>query len=66
MQVILNGKIYTTQERVTLHDLIRELNYNVSNCAIAINMAIVPRSHYHKLWLNENDNIEIVSAFQGG
>ena len=66
MQVILNGKIYTTQERATLHDLIQELNCNVANSAIAVNMTIVPRSRYHELWLNENDQIEIVTAFQGG
>ncbi len=61
MQVILNGKLYTTPERITLHDLIAELNHDLSNCAIAINMTVIPRSRYHERWLNENDN-----AFQGG
>ena len=37
-----------------------------TNFAIAVNLAIVPRGHYHQFWLNENDKVEIVTAFQGG
>lgn len=67
MQIILNGKSYYTKfERITIHELLSELNIGTSNFAIALNMNVIPSSKYHELWLNNNDNVEIVTAFQGG
>lgn len=67
MNIILNGKPHSTQDRITIHDLIDTLKRNNStNFAIAVNFAIVSRSRYHEFWLNENDKVEIVTAFQGG
>lgn len=67
MNIILNGNTYSTQDRITIHELIHLLNSNsATNFAIAVNFAIVPRSRYHEFWLNENDKVEIVTAFQGG
>lgn len=66
MQIILNNKSYSTQDKITLHDLIKELNCSNVNIAIAVNLAIVPYSNYHEFCLNANDKVEIVTAFQGG
>ncbi len=68
MNIILNGAIYsTTKDRITVHELIHELKRNnTTNFAIAVNFAIVPHSRYNEFWLNENDKVEIVTAFQGG
>lgn len=68
MNIILNGSIYNTESRITLHELVKMLNGSSANTnfAIAVNLTIIPRSRYHECWLNENDNVEIVTAFQGG
>jgi thiamine biosynthesis protein ThiS len=66
MQIILNGKSYQIGERITLHELINEVKCTNTNFAIAVNLTMIPRSRYHETWLQENDKVEIVSAFQGG
>ena len=66
MHILLNGEIYSTKNRTTLHDLIQELNFTHTNFAVAVNFKVIPRSNYLELWLKEHDKIEIVMAFQGG
>ena len=66
MEIILNGSIYNTLDRTTLHDLVTTLNTTNSKIAVAVNDNISPKSHYLGTWLNQNDRVEIVSAFQGG
>lgn len=66
MQIILNGDIYYTSERITLHELVNELKVENTNFAIAVNFNMIPRSCYHETWLEKNDKVEIVAAFQGG
>ncbi len=66
MQIILNGTKHIIEERTTLHDLTSTLNILNSKIAIAVNDDIIPKSHYLNTWLNDNDRVEIVTAFQGG
>mgnify|MGYP000101834144 CR=1 FL=1 len=66
MQIILNGEIYQLQEQITIEHLLHQLNSNVQGMAIAVNCNIIPRSQYSKTFLNDNDKVEVVTAFQGG
>ena len=66
MQIILNGKVHTLEKEATLQEVIQILNYNSKNYAVAVNMEVVPRNRYHQLWLQNNDKVEIITAFQGG
>ncbi len=66
MQIILNGNYYNLSERQTLHDLVQILKCDYNNIAIAINQTIIPKSKYLDIWLNDNDQVEIVTAYQGG
>jgi sulfur carrier protein len=66
MQIILNGTKHIIEERITIHDLISTLNIVNNKIAIAVNDDIIPKSRYLNTWLNENDKVEIVIAFQGG
>lgn len=66
MQIILNNNLYNTQDKITLSDLIKELNCKRDNIAIAVNLSVIPQSNYQDFVLSENDKVEIVTAFQGG
>ncbi|MDQ5920664.1 MAG: ThiS family [Pseudomonadota bacterium] len=66
ISIILNGISYSLQERTTLHDLLNNLGFNKGNIAIAINNNIIPKAKYLEVWLQENDKVELVTAFQGG
>ncbi len=66
MQILLNGNIYNTQNNITIHELIHELNFNNNNFAVAVNLSIIPRGKHQEVWLQANDKVEIVTAFQGG
>ncbi len=66
MQIILNNNLYNTQDKITLNELVKELNCKRNNIAIAVNLSVIPQSDYNDYALNENDKVEIVTAFQGG
>ena len=66
MQIILNGNNHILEDRITLDDLLKKIYISNNKIAIAINNEIIPRSNYLHTWLKENDNVEIVTAFQGG
>lgn len=66
ISIILNGTSYSLQEQTTLHDLLNHLGYNKEHIAIAVNNNIIPKAKYLEVWLQENDKVELVTAFQGG
>ena len=66
MQIILNGKPYFLENALTLDDLVKKLNCQVGSIAIAVNQNIIPHANYLEYWLAQNDQVEIVTAFQGG
>jgi thiamine biosynthesis protein ThiS len=66
MQITINGQNYPIADRITLHDLINELKCMGGNIAVAVNYKVIPKSNYLNVWLDENDKVEIVTAFQGG
>ena len=66
MAVRINGKQKTLQKRVTIRQLLLELDYDMLSVAVAVNQEFVPRSIHVDTWISEGDDIEIVSARQGG
>ena len=51
---------------MNLADLVKELNIQAPNFAMALNQQVVPRSKYESTAIKENDQIEIVHAVAGG
>ena len=66
MQIILNGTSYTLEQRMTVHDLVQKLGCDSGNLAIAVNFQVIPKAQYLESWLDDMDQVEMVSAFQGG
>ena len=50
----------------TLEELVRELNIQAPNFAMALNQQVIPKSKYTTTPIQENDEVEIVHAVGGG
>ncbi|WP_024511091.1 sulfur carrier protein ThiS [Bradyrhizobium sp. ARR65] len=65
MRVIVNG-----EQREIASDsvaaLLRELDYEGTHFAIALNYDVVPKSRWSETPLNAGDEIEIITPRQGG
>ena len=66
MELIINGELRKINESQNLGDLVKELDIQSPNFAIALNQQVVPRSKYESTAIKENDQIEIVHAVGGG
>ena len=65
MRVIVNGEPREI-ESASLDALLRELDYEGSHFAIAMNYDVVPKSRWAETALSSGDEIEINTPRQGG
>ena len=65
MRVIVNGEACEIGSN-SVDALLRELDYEGSHFAIAVNYDVVPRSRWAETALNNGDEIEIITPRQGG
>ena len=65
MKIKLNGEATSTRSR-NIAELLRETNAPQTGVAVAVNGAVVRRADHEKMLLQENDEIEIIRAVQGG
>jgi thiamine biosynthesis protein ThiS len=63
---ILNGEMYTTDQNLTLFDLLRYFNCNDSLLVLEYNNFIWERNKWKTTVLKHSDKIEIVSIVGGG
>ena len=66
MELTINGEKRKINRSQNLADLVKELDIQAPNFAMALNQQVVPRSKYESTTINENDQIEIVHAVGGG
>lgn len=62
----LNGQKYITSDNVTISDLIAYFDYNKSLLVVEYNQFICSKTQCDKIFIQENDKIEIVSIVGGG
>ena len=65
MRVIVNGEPREI-ESASLEALLRELDYEGTHFAIAMNYDVVPKSRWAETALSSGDEIEIITPRQGG
>jgi sulfur carrier protein len=65
MRIKLNGEYSETQAR-TVAELLRELQAPAVGIAVALNGQVVRKTEHGTATLNENDEIELIRAVQGG
>ncbi len=66
MQVIINDKSQKLNENSYIPDALKTIGIESKGIAIAINFSVVPKDEWDTFKLNENDNIMIIRATQGG
>ena len=62
----LNNEKYTTKQKINLHDLITYFDYNESLLVLEYNQVIFDRNHWKTTFINNSDEIEIVTIVGGG
>ena len=63
---VLNGQKYKTTYHVTISDLIYYFGYNQSLLIVEYNQFICNKTEWNKIFIQENDKIEIVTIVGGG
>ena len=66
MELTINGDKREVKESQNLADLVKELDIQAPNFAIALNQQVVPRSKHDSTAIKDNDQVEIVHAVGGG
>jgi len=67
MEININGKSKNVEVNASLELLvISENGENIKGIAVAINDTVIPKSNWSSTILNENDQITIIKATQGG
>jgi sulfur carrier protein len=63
---ILNGYEYFTEYDFTIFELIKYFNYNTSLLVLEYNNSICDKEKWNKIFIKNNDKIEIVTIVGGG
>jgi len=64
--IIVNGKTRDLPPGVTLADVVSQLTESPKGVAAAVNGEVVPRRGWSATELAERDEVEVVTAVQGG
>ena len=62
----LNGERYYIETTISLLELIIYFNYNTSLLVLEYNNSICNKKNWNKIYINDNDRIEIVTIVGGG
>nr|WPV76526.1 thiamine biosynthesis protein S [Naviculales sp.] len=62
----LNDNQYFTEYELTLLDLIKYFNYNTSLLVLEYNKLICKKENWNKIFIQNQDRIEIVTIVGGG
>jgi thiamine biosynthesis protein ThiS len=62
----LNGQEYFTNSKLTIFELVNYFNYNTSLLVLEYNSLICSKKDWDKIYINNNDKIEIVTIVGGG
>lgn len=66
MTIYFNNEATTTSS-TWLHDFIHEVGLSTKNgIAVALNQNVIPKIYWNETRIEENDNILIITATQGG
>ncbi len=65
-KIQLNGKKVVIKSNYSIKDLLKKYKLNNKKIAIEHNGTIIPKAHYNKKFLKNNDKVEIVHFIGGG
>ena len=62
----VNHELKSIEQQTSLESLLNILKISLKGIAVAINNQIITKSAWSSTLLNENDNVTIIQATQGG
>ena len=62
----INGHFYYTKTKITLFDLLSYLGYNESLLVLEYNHLICNRKKWNKIFIQDQDKIELITIVGGG
>lgn len=62
----VNGYKFCTQQKITIFQVIKYFNYNTSLLVLEHNNLICSYKNWDKIFIQDNDKIEIVTIVGGG
>ncbi len=66
MNIILNGKQFSIDKKMSIKDILVQNNIGGKNIVVEVNKEIISKSQWDQTILKENDQIEIITAVGGG
>lgn len=67
MNIYINSKLQDVPEKTTIHEMLLSMNVTAhSGLAVAVNNNIIPFAVWKTLALNQDDNVVLIRATQGG
>jgi sulfur carrier protein len=66
MKLTVNGQPREHSDGVTLAEVVTQLTVAPSGVAVALNGVVVPRGSWSATTLSDDDNVEVLTAVQGG
>ena len=66
INIFLNGKKLSIDKSINIHDFIISQGLNDKMIAVAVNMKIIHKKEKKKIFIIENDKLEIVRPVGGG
>lgn len=68
IEIKANGTVHTLPPQATIPDLLRTMDIepDMTGIAVAHNWQVVPRQNWPQTHLNDGDELEVITASQGG
>ena len=66
MQIVLNGKKFSINEKDTINILLKKIDIKSSKVAIEVNKVVIPKEKYRDFKFKKNDRVEVVTFIGGG
>ena len=66
LNVFINSEAVQPDSQTTIAELLLQQGQENKRVAVAVNGEFVPRSKYSQVHINDNDEIDIVTAVGGG
>lgn len=66
MQIKINGKSETIEKKLTIAQLVCDRGFLPERIVVEHNLEIVPKDDWHRIVLDDDDNLEIISFVGGG
>ena len=66
MTIQVNGEPRSTDDAVTVAQLLRDLGVTAPHVAVELNLEVVPRANHANTVLRDGDRLEVVTLVGGG